>query len=69
MIEYGQFLLCIVRHELKGYGQYPKIYPIFKTAKEKLYVSNRLSEDYFYYQILDGLAEYIIGNDPSKQDG
>lgn len=57
-IEYGDYIVCFVEHDLQGVGAYRKIYPL--TRERGQYVqTNGLSSDFLFSQVFYGLGEYL----------
>ena len=57
-IEYGDYIVCFVEHDLQGVGAYRKIYPL--TRERGQYVqTNGLSNDFLFSQVFYGLGEYL----------
>ncbi|WP_139181407.1 hypothetical protein [Thiohalomonas denitrificans] len=58
MVNYGDFVLSYVEHELRGAGPYLKMYPLFVSGKD-VYLSNALMGDFFYEKIASQLGDYL----------
>ncbi len=60
-IEYGDYIVCFIEHDLQGVGEYRKIYPL--TRERGQYVqTNGLSSDFLFSQVFYGLGEYLWSN-------
>jgi len=57
VMEYGDYLFVYALHDLLGVGDYVKAYPIAKAGDE-LFMTNQLSEDFFYTVIADQIIRY-----------
>ena len=57
VMEYGSYLFVYVLHDLVGVGDYVKAYPV-TTVGEELFLTNQLSEDFFYTVIADQIIRY-----------
>lgn len=58
MMQYGDYILCFVEHDLRGAGSYIKMYPIVRD-NNKLYMTNKLAGDFFYENFAFQLGEYL----------
>ncbi len=57
-IQYGQYTLYVVEHESKYSPSYLKIYPLVGEG-EDMYMTNALSKDFIYSQLVFGLSQKI----------
>ena len=57
VMEYGKYLLVYALHDLVGVGDYVKLYPLLRDG-DKLFMTNELSEDYFYNVIAEQIIRY-----------
>lgn len=59
LVNYGNYVLCIVDHNLRGSGHYQKMYPLVKVSEGKYLMTNDLSDDFFFSRISHYFSEYI----------
>jgi len=57
-IDFGNYSICYIEHNVKGIGKYVKMYPVVHIKKQ-LYLSNGLSGDFFYNNIAAQLMSYF----------
>lgn len=59
IMQYGDYFLCFLEHDVQGIGSYIKIYPLLKGKDGQIYLSNLLMNDFFFDKIAFSLLEFF----------